>query len=107
MGGTMTDPTKVQGLDDAQVQARLRAEGPNELPRAGHRTPWRVVRDVLREPMLALLLAGGGIYLLLGDTREAVILLLSAHGNAYVRRFERRRIIDPIPRHRHDFAISL
>lgn len=74
----MTDPTQVQGLDDAQVQARLRAEGPNELPRAGRRTPWRVVRDVLREPMLALLLAGGGLYLLLGDTREAVILLLFA-----------------------------
>lgn len=74
----MTDPTQVQGLDDAQVQARLRAEGPNELPRAGRRTPWRVIRDVLREPMLALLLAGGGIYLLLGDIREAVILLLFA-----------------------------
>jgi P-type Ca2+ transporter type 2C len=33
---------------------------------------------VLREPMLLLLLAGGGIYFLLGDLGEAVLLLVFA-----------------------------
>jgi len=39
------------------------------------RTPFRIVIEVLREPMLALLLGGGTIYLLLGDVKEALILL--------------------------------
>ena len=34
--------------------------------------------EVLREPMLALLLGGGLIYLLLGDLKEAIILLVFA-----------------------------
>jgi Ca2+-transporting ATPase len=38
----------------------------------------RIVFDVLREPMLALLLAGGVVYLLLGSRDEALILLAFA-----------------------------
>ncbi len=68
----------VQGLRDAEVQARLRAEGYNELPQPDRRTPLRIVLEVLREPMLALLLAGGAVYLLLGDLAEALILLAFA-----------------------------
>jgi Ca2+-transporting ATPase len=36
------------------------------------------LNEVLREPMLALLLVGGGAYLLLGDMAEALILLAFA-----------------------------
>ncbi|MBR0712864.1 cation-translocating P-type ATPase [Bradyrhizobium liaoningense] len=63
------------GLTDQEAQARLKAEGYNELPRHDRRTPLRIVLDVLREPMLALLLGAGFIYLLLGDLKEALILL--------------------------------
>jgi P-type Ca2+ transporter type 2C len=63
------------GLSEAQAQARLRNEGFNELPQAERRTPFRIVLEVLREPMLVLLLGGGFIYLLLGDLKEALILL--------------------------------
>ena len=52
-----------QGLSEAAALARLEAEGFNELPRARRRTPLRIVLDVLREPMLALLLVGGVVYL--------------------------------------------
>lgn len=69
-----TNPA-LTGLTDQEAQARLRAEGSNELPRHDRRTPLRIVLDVLREPMLALLLGAGFIYLLLGDLREALILL--------------------------------
>ncbi len=65
-------------MASAEVAARLAAEGPNELPRSDRRTPFRIVSEVLREPMLVLLLGGGGVYLLLGDLREAVILLTFA-----------------------------
>lgn len=66
------------GLSEAEAASRLKAEGPNELPRAEKRTASRILLEVLREPMLAMLLGGGLIYLLLGDAREAVILLVFA-----------------------------
>ncbi|TWI17296.1 Ca2+-transporting ATPase [Mesorhizobium tianshanense] len=57
---------------------RLKSEGFNELPHPDRRTALRIVFEVLREPMLALLLGGGAVYLLLGDVKEAVILLVFA-----------------------------
>ena len=66
------------GLSEGEAQIRLKREGLNELPRADRRTPFRIVLEVLREPMLALLLGGGIIYLALGDLREALILLAFA-----------------------------
>jgi len=66
------------GLTQAEASARLAAEGPNELPKARRRSPLRIILDVLREPMLALLLAGGVVYLLLGNREEALILLAFA-----------------------------
>ena len=66
------------GLTAEAARARLEADGPNEQPRAGQRSTARIVIEVLREPMLALLLAGGFAYLLLGDQTEALILLAFA-----------------------------
>ncbi|HXI95384.1 MAG TPA: HAD-IC family P-type ATPase, partial [Candidatus Acidoferrum sp.] len=66
------------GLTEAEAAARLKTEGYNELPRPGKRTPFRIVFEVLREPMMALLLGGGVIYLALGDRSEALILLAFA-----------------------------
>jgi Ca2+-transporting ATPase len=64
------------GLTEVEAEARLRDEGYNELPRAERRTALRIAFEVLREPMLALLLSGGVIYLLLGDIQEALLLLV-------------------------------
>ncbi|HQN54203.1 MAG TPA: HAD-IC family P-type ATPase [Novosphingobium sp.] len=66
------------GLSPSQARELLEREGPNELPRTGRRTPLRIALEVLREPMLAMLLAAGAIYLTLGDTTEALVLLLFA-----------------------------
>ncbi|WP_316190304.1 MULTISPECIES: cation-translocating P-type ATPase [unclassified Bradyrhizobium] len=63
------------GLSESEAQARLAAEGANELPQPERRTPLRIVLEVLREPMFALLIGGGVIYVLLGDIKEALILL--------------------------------
>ena len=67
--------SSAQGLSSAEASARLAADGPNELPRAGRRSVLHIALEVVREPMLALLLAGGVAYLLLGDLGEALILL--------------------------------
>ncbi len=74
----MDKPPPHRGLDTAEAQARLVRDGFNELPQAHRRTPLRIVLEVLREPMLALLLGGGLIYLLLGSPAEAAILLVFA-----------------------------
>ena len=71
-------PTSSRGLSEAEAKTRLAAEGFNELPRPDRRTPFRIILEVLREPMLALLLVAGGVYLVLGDLREALILMAFA-----------------------------
>jgi Ca2+-transporting ATPase len=62
------------GLTTAAARARLETDGPNELPRTKRPSLARIAIEVLREPMLALLLAGGVAYLLLGGLGEALIL---------------------------------
>lgn len=68
----------LRGLSEADAQVRLRTEGHNELPRRERRTLLRIILEVLREPMLALLLGGGVIYLVLGELKEALVLLAFA-----------------------------
>jgi Ca2+-transporting ATPase len=70
------DQTACVSASDAV--ARLKSDGPNELPRQGARSVLRIAFGVLREPMFGMLLAAGGIYLLLGDRIEALILLAFA-----------------------------
>ncbi len=71
---TMT-PTKSSGLEAAQVAAASARDGYNELASAQPRQLLSIALDVLREPMLLLLFACGGIYWLLGDRRDALMLL--------------------------------
>ena len=72
------DTLAAPGLSQEQARERLTQDGPNELPRADRRTMLRIALEVLREPMLAMLLAAGLIYLALGDRTEALVLLLFA-----------------------------
>ncbi|MCE5191056.1 MAG: cation-translocating P-type ATPase [Actinomycetia bacterium] len=72
---TSEDIRAVTGLTAPEARRRLECEGPNELPSAKPRTVLQIAASVLREPMLLLLLAGGGLYILLGDIQEALILL--------------------------------
>ena len=63
------------GLTSAQAAASFATHGPNELPQARRRTLPRLMLDVLRDPMFLLLVACGTLYLLLGDFRDALMLL--------------------------------
>jgi P-type Ca2+ transporter type 2C len=78
MDDALRDTARNKGLTAAEAATRLAADGPNALPRAKRRSAVTVVLNVLREPMLALLLAGGVVYLLLGSRAEALILLAFA-----------------------------
>jgi P-type Ca2+ transporter type 2C len=70
------------GLSDAEAAARLAADGFNEIARQRKRSALRIALDVLREPMFLFLISAGAIYLLLGETSEA--LLLSAFATTSV-----------------------
>ena len=72
---TSSTPT---GLSEEEARRRLESEGPNELPHAGRRPVFAIIAEVVREPMLALLIVGGVIYFLLGDRTEALMLLAFA-----------------------------
>jgi Ca2+-transporting ATPase len=67
----------LRGLGEGEAAERLRTEGPNELPAAERRRLLTIALDVAREPMILLLIACGAVYLVLGDVREAAILLAS------------------------------
>ncbi len=76
MKGVESERTDLDvGLTDDLARARLRAEGPNELPSSRRRGVTRIALDLLREPMFLLLLGCGAIYVLLGDRQEAMMLL--------------------------------
>ena len=75
----MTAAVSRAGLGETEAQRRLREEGFNDLPRQGKRNVLRILLDVLREPMLLLLIAGGVVYLAIGDLAEAMMLLAFAN----------------------------
>ena len=62
------------GLSGHEAALRLTAEGPNVLPSAQSRRTAAIALEVLREPTFMLLCAACGIYLLLGDVHEALVL---------------------------------
>jgi P-type Ca2+ transporter type 2C len=64
-----------QGLTEAEASSRLASEGPNELPTARPRNIWQQAFDVLREPMLLLLLGAGAVNFLLAEPIDGGILL--------------------------------
>ena len=73
-------PRQSAGLSSAEAAARIAAEGPNALPVPGRHGLAAIALGVLREPMFLLLLAATGIYLLLGDVHEAMVLGASIAG---------------------------
>ena len=77
----MTEPSSNparHGLTQSDAEARLAADGPNELSSAKKRSILAVAAGVLREPMLLFLLGAGAIYLVLGELHDALILMAFA-----------------------------
>ena len=62
------------GLNSSDVMARRKAHGYNELPSAKPKGVLGIALEVMREPMFALLLCCGLLYLLLGDYKEGTLL---------------------------------
>ncbi len=69
------DLNAISGLSEKEAVERLTADGYNELPSAKRRNLFVIALEVAREPMFLLLVAGGVVYLVLGDLQEALMLL--------------------------------
>jgi Ca2+-transporting ATPase len=71
----LVDGQDIFGLTAEEVGRRLKSEGYNELPSQKKRNIFSILFNVLREPMLLLLVACGTIYLFLGDVGDAMMLM--------------------------------
>jgi len=69
------DLRDVKGLSDEEAARRLEADGYNEVPSTKKRNALGIAFDVIKEPMFLLLVAAGGMYLVLGDRKQALVLM--------------------------------
>src|SRR5512143_1657908 len=74
MEDAMAQPGTI-GLTSAEAAERLRTHGPNELPTAKKRNLLQQTWDVIREPMLLLLLGAGTVNFLLAAPFDGIILM--------------------------------
>jgi len=70
-------PENIKSLTSQEAGERLKIEGYNELPRGKKRRLFMIIIDILKEPMILLLIACITIYLFTGDLRESLVLLIS------------------------------
>jgi Ca2+-transporting ATPase len=73
---TIFDSENVTGISEEEAAEILKKEGYNELPSQKKQSIFSILLNVLKEPMLLLLLGAGLIYLFLGEVKDALILLV-------------------------------
>ncbi len=69
------DPGNITGLSENEAALRLKKEGYNELPSQKKKNIFLIIFNVVREPMLLLLIGSGLVYLALGEPKDAMMLL--------------------------------
>jgi Ca2+-transporting ATPase len=73
----VTETALMQGLTAQEAAARLAADGLNELPTAQKRNLLQQAWEVVRQPMLLLLVCAGSINFLLSEPLDGLILMAS------------------------------
>ncbi len=74
---TMTAQATTQpltGLSDAQAEAARQQSGPNQTASAASGRSWKLVREIVLEPMFLLLAAASLLYVVLGEWQEGIVL---------------------------------
>ncbi len=69
------DGHNLSGLTENEAAERLKRDGYNELPASAKNSFFRILADVLLEPMFIMLLVCGFLYILLGSVADALMLL--------------------------------
>lgn len=65
----------LHGLSATEAAVLMAAEGPNELPRGRDRGWLAQILDVVRQPMILLLLGAASVHLILAEPLDTVLLL--------------------------------
>ena len=68
---------ELKGLSETEIAERQKLHGFNELPSSQPKSVWRIVWEVIKEPMFILLVICGTLYMFLGDIGEGIMLLSS------------------------------
>ena len=75
IGRSVLDLAGLPGLSEEAAGARLQQDGANELPAQKKRTLLAIAFEIAREPMFVMLVAAGGLYLVMGEPADASMLL--------------------------------
>jgi P-type Ca2+ transporter type 2C len=110
------DVDPVTGLDSAEAVRRAAELGPNELEPVRRTSVWRLLFDAATEPFVLLLFAAGIGAVLLGETRDGLLVLVGLVpivGADVVTEFRGERALEalrdasaPMARVRRDGAVS-
>ncbi|MFN2106449.1 MAG: cation-translocating P-type ATPase [Candidatus Promineifilaceae bacterium] len=77
-----SDP--INGLSSAEAARRLEQFGPNELVEKGSKSPWLILWDQMKEPMVIVLIVAAVVSLLLNEFEDAIIILAIVILNAII-----------------------
>jgi Ca2+-transporting ATPase len=71
-----------EGLSSNEVEERLSRYGPNELEERGLRSPWKVLLGQFTEIMVVVLLIAAAISVAIGETTDAIMIMIIVILNA-------------------------
>ncbi|MES2642480.1 MAG: cation-translocating P-type ATPase [Myxococcota bacterium] len=77
-----------RGLTGPDAAARLAEHGPNEIRREARTPPWRILARQFASPMIGLLAVAAGVAFALGETVDAVAILVIVAMNGLVGFFQ-------------------
>jgi Ca2+-transporting ATPase len=84
-------PENIQGLNDDEVLAARTQFGRNEFEFKRPNELWRMLKQLLGEPMVVLLLAASSLYFISGKTADAIFLAAAILVVAGISIFQHRR----------------
>ncbi|MEA2001051.1 MAG: cation-translocating P-type ATPase [Actinomycetota bacterium] len=93
------DVSVAAGLTGAEAEHRLAEVGPNELVEHGATSPWRIFFSQFTEVMVIVLVVAAAIALAIGDTNDAIVILVIVVLNAalgFVQEYRAERAIQAL-----------
>jgi Ca2+-transporting ATPase len=81
----------MHGLSSSEAEKQLKTFGYNQLPASKPKNNWKLILDVMQEPMFLLLIGCSVLYIILGDYREGIILFSSISLIIFITFYQHRK----------------
>jgi magnesium-transporting ATPase (P-type) len=85
-----------KGLENEQVEEHRRQYGSNQVEDEGPTSLWTLAWESVRSPMMVLLLSIAGISLLLGQIREALVMVFVVAMYVGIHLLNKARAVAPV-----------